>query len=390
MGRRRHQARQRSQGLAYRAAALVAIGAAIITGALAAVSTAPRPRIDGTPLRIPIFPRLLGRVNDGGHIEPIGMVIPPDASRETAWPPALLNPDARLRWGWDLSLGRPSSREVLFTFDDGPNPGTTDRLLPILARANVHAAFFVCGWRMESSEEPLRTRSRQILRDTLAAGHVIGNHTVHHHQLSALTPDRVRYEIEHNADLIEEVIGERPHLFRPPYGAYSEDVRRHLVSRGNELWMWSIDPHDYLLVNDSDTVAQRVITNLGNHAGGTVLLHDTHPWSVAAVPKILRWLDRENRDREQAGRPPYVVLDPARYLEGARARLPMIRAAEALAQGSPRARDAGRADVAAAVEPTTGPVAEGPVDAAVGTAVDARVRTDAGARRAPMDAGDGR
>ena len=71
------------------------------------------------------------------------------------------------------------------------------------------------------------------------------------------------------------------------------------------------------LVEGVEAVAQRIITNLGNHAGGTVLLHDTHPWSVAAMPKIIRWLERENAAREQAGRAPYVVLDPARYLEGA-------------------------------------------------------------------------
>lgn len=372
MGRRRHQARQRSQALAYRAAALLAIGAAVITGALMALSTAPRPHLDSTALRFPLPPRLIASVDDAGRLEPLGMVIPPDASRAPSWPPALLNPEARLRWGWDLSLGRPGSREVLFTFDDGPNPGTTDRLLPMLARANIHAAFFVCGWRLESSEQPLRNRSRQILRDIVAAGHIVGNHTVHHYQLPTLTPERVRYEIEHNADLIQEVIGERPHLFRPPYGAYSEDVRRHLVSKGNELWMWSIDPHDYLLVNNAESVAQRVITNLGNHAGGTVLLHDTHPWSVAAMAKIIRWLDRENSDREQSGRAPYVVLDPARYLEGARARLPQIQAADALVNNANRgrSRDAG-ADAGPAVEPTTGVVGEGPLDAGAASAMDA-------------------
>ena len=214
MGRRRHQARQRSQALAYRAAALLAIGAAVITGALIALSTAPRPRLDSTALRFPVPPRLIASVDDAGRLEPLGMVIPPDASRAPSWPPALLNPEARLRWGWDLSLGRPGSREVLFTFDDGPNPGTTDRLLPMLARANIHAAFFVCGWRLESSEQPLRNRARQILRDIVAAGHIVGNHTVHHYQLPTLTPERVRYEIEHNADLIEEVIEHNPALTR--------------------------------------------------------------------------------------------------------------------------------------------------------------------------------
>jgi peptidoglycan/xylan/chitin deacetylase (PgdA/CDA1 family) len=80
----------------------------------------------------------------------------------------------------------------------------------------------------------------------LRQGHVVGNHTVRHRLLPTLSPEQLAHEIDHNADLIEEVIGERPHLFRPPYGGYSEDVRRHLVGLRNELWLWSIDPHDYL------------------------------------------------------------------------------------------------------------------------------------------------
>ncbi len=358
MGRRQQRAARRSQALAFRAVALLAVGAAVATGVLMALSSHPRARA-ALNLRIPVLPRLLATVDDAGHVEPLGVVVPPDAARAPSWPPPLLNPEARLRWGWDLSLGRPGAREVLFTFDDGPNPGTTDRLLPMLSRAGIHAAFFVCGWRLESSEEPLRSRARQILRDIVAQGHIVGNHTVHHLVLPQLPPDRVRYEIEHNADLIEEVLGERPHLFRPPYGAYSEDVRRHLVARGNELWMWSIDPHDYLLVNNAEGVAQAVITALGNHAGGTVLLHDTHPWSVAAVPKILRWLDQENADRALSRRAPYVILDAPHYLEGARSRLPQIIAAEADASAAAahHARDA------SAAEPTTGVMGEGDTDA---------------------------
>jgi len=309
--------------------AILAVLASVATGALMAL--AQRPALDARRAHPASRQRLRARVvaaadAQGGDAEPVAAVIPPDEVPEPAvWPPPLLNPMASQRMAWDLSMGRPNAREILFTFDDGPNPGTTNRLLPILERAGIHAVFFVCGWRLEA-EEPLRGRARQILRDIVAAGHVVGNHTVHHHILPRLSAERVRYEIDHNADLIEEVIGQRPHLFRPPYGSYSEDVRRHLVSLRNELWLWSIDSRDWALANDADAVAQRVILNLGNHAGGTVLLHDTHPWSVAAVPKILRWIETENRDRAAHGRPLYTILDPARYLEGARTRLPLLAA----------------------------------------------------------------
>ncbi len=355
--------RSRAQVLVFRAVAMLAVVTAIATGALMALSNAQRSDAAALRSRIPsrmrprsARPRVIVAQGDGGSAEPVGMVIPP--ADEVSWPPPLLNPEAHLRAAWDLSMGRPGSHEVLFSFDDGPNPGTTDRLLGILERAQIHAVFFVCGWRMEA-EEPLRSRARKILQDTAAAGHVIGNHTVHHRVLPQLSPAQIAYEIDHNADLIEEVLGERPHLLRPPYGAYSEEVRRHVTSLHNEMWLWSIDPHDYMVVGDVEIVAQRAIVGIANHAGGTVLLHDTHAWSVSAVPKILRWLDETNRERQEQGRPVYEVMDAPRFLEGARARLPMIEAAERAAQ--PRARDAGAdAGDASVVEPTTGPVTEVP------------------------------
>jgi peptidoglycan/xylan/chitin deacetylase (PgdA/CDA1 family) len=365
------------QVLAWRAAAILAVLGAVATGVAMALNaeserTAHRVRSRRGPAH-----RIIAAHTPDGGVEPIATVIPND--EPPAWPPPLLNPDARLRTAWDLSMGRPGARDILFTFDDGPNPGTTDRLLGHLARANVHAAFFVCGWRLET-DEPLRSRARGILRDIVRQGHIVGNHTVRHRLLSTLTKEQVAYEIDHNADVIEQVLGERPHLFRPPYGGYSEDVRRHLVRLRNELWLWSIDPHDYDLVGDSDRVAQRVINGLGNHAGGTVLLHDTHAWSVNAVPKILRWIQDENRDRVAHGRAPYVILDPARYLEGARARLPLIRDPEVPA--AQRARDAGAdADVEIA-EPVSGPVTQTHADGGI-IAVDASM--DAGVH-APMDA----
>lgn len=375
--------RSRAQLLAFRAVAVLSVVAAIATGALMALARAPDPRVAALRAARPHTarrhrPRVIVAQTDGGRVEPVATVIPPD--EEVAWPPPLLNPEAHLRAAWDLSMGRPGAREVLFSFDDGPLPGTTDRLLTILARAEIHAVFFVCGWRLEA-DEPLRSRARKILQDIAAAGHVVGNHTVHHRVLPSLTPEQVAYEIDHNADLIHEVLGERPHLFRPPYGAYNETVRQHTVSLHNELWLWSIDPHDYLVVGDSDAVAQRVILGIANHAGGTVLLHDTHAWSVNAVPKILRWIGDTNRERSEQNRPLYEIMDAPRYLEGARARLPQIRAAEAAAQPVGRRRD----DGGAAPEPETlGDPRMGGDDA--GSDAGAATGSDAGAAAGP-DAG---
>jgi peptidoglycan/xylan/chitin deacetylase (PgdA/CDA1 family) len=283
--------------------------------------------------------------DDHRVLEPVATVIPPaDAGpARPTWPPALLNPAANLRMAWDLALGRPNAHEILFTFDDGPNPGTTDRLLNILDRAHYKAVFFVCGWRFET-EEPMRSRARALLRDEFARGHIIGNHTVHHPNMATLSPERVTYEVDHNADLIEEIIGQRPHLFRPPYGSYSDFVRDHVEQRHDELMLWSVDSHDWQMVGDAQGVAMNVIRLIGNMAGGTVLLHDTHPWSVSAAQMVFRWLETENRDRVARGREPYRVVDPAEYIEGERARIPVLLAEhEAAAREARHARrnDAG-------------------------------------------------
>ena len=291
-------------------------------------------------IRVPRGARTIAVPTRDRGVTPIATVIPPNAAdTRLAWPPPLINPTANLRIGWDLALGRPNAHEILFTFDDGPNPGTTDRLLGLLDRAHIHAVFFVCGWRLET-EEPLRTRARAILRDAFLRGHIIGNHTVHHRDMATLSPQQIRSEVDHNADLIYEVIGQRPHLFRPPYGSYSEFVREHIADRRDELMVWSIDSHDWQLVGNAQAVAMNVIRLIGNMAGGTVLLHDTHPWSVSAAQMVFRWIETENRERAAHGRPPYRVVDPAEYLEGERARMPMLLAERAAEEEA--ARHAGR------------------------------------------------
>lgn len=294
---------------------------------------------------------IAARTRDGG-VAPVATVLSrdggSDAARARVWPPPLLNPEGHLRTAWDLALGRPGAREILFTFDDGPKPGTTDRLLDILDRHQVKAVFFVCGWRLETDSEPTRSRARAILLDAYRRGHVIGNHSITHPNMANLSMERIEREVDHNSDIIEGVIGQRPHLFRPPYGSYSDDVQRHVQRRGVELSLWSIDSHDWQMVGDAQGVAMNVIRLIGNMAGGTILLHDTHAWSVRAADMVLRWIKTENREREAAGRAPYRIVDAPDFIEGARERLPLIRAQREADESRSRRRrrdtDAGEAD----------------------------------------------
>ena len=365
---------RRGRIIAYRLVAAIALIGAVVSGGLLAVKghTAPRDvRVRPGFTRASTIPGartiVAPTTRNGTDLAPVATVIPSmDAGPPVRpWPPALLNPGANLRMAWDLALGRPNAREILFTFDDGPNPGTTDRLLGMLDRAHIKAVFFVCGWRLEA-EEPLRGRSRALLRDEFDRGHVIGNHTVHHRNMATLSPQQIAYESDHNADLIEVVIGQRPHLFRPPYGSYSEQVRNYIEGHHNELTLWSVDSHDWQQVGEAEAVAMNVIRLLGNMAGGTVLLHDTHPWSVSAAQMIFRWLETENRERAASGRQVYRVMNPADFIEGQRARIPVIEA-EREAQAR-EARHSGRHDGGGSRETNRAAEAASVGNAAMGTA----------------------
>ena len=207
--------------------------------------------------------------------------------------------------------------------------------------------------------------------------------------MANLSSERIAREVEHNSEIIEGVIGQRPHLFRPPYGSYSDDVQRHVHEHGYELSLWSIDSHDWQMVGDAQGVAMNVIRLIGNMAGGTVLLHDTHAWSVRAADMVLRWIKTENRERSDAGRPTYRVVDAAEFYEGARERLPLIQAQREAEDSRTRRRrggaDAGAADGSAStsedasVSENHSPGAYGP-GAGPGSGEAPGERRDAGAR----------
>jgi peptidoglycan/xylan/chitin deacetylase (PgdA/CDA1 family) len=385
--------------------ALMAVRSRGLDAALARLGLAPRggPRVQHDSARSRVARVIAARDRDGG-VHPVATVLSPAGNGDAGarrWPPALLNPEGHLRTAWELSLGRPGSREVLFTFDDGPKPGTTDRLLDILDRHRVKAVFYVCGWRLETDSEPTRGRARAILREAFRRGHVIGNHSMTHPNMANLSRERVEREVERTSEVIASVIGQRPHLFRPPYGSYSDEVQRHVQAKGYELSLWSIDSHDWQMVGDAEGVAMNVIRLLGNMAGGTILLHDTHPWSVRAADMVLRWLATENRERADAGRAVYRIVDAAEFIEGARERLPSILAGRAEADARDRRRrregDAGEAPGEAANGAAANGAAANGAAADAGEASGAAVNgaavsggRDAAARASEERAGEGR
>ena len=158
-------------------------------------------------------------------------------------------------------------RCVALTFDDGPDPADTPRLLDLLREKGVNATFFVVGKRADQHPE--------IVRRAWAEGHLIGNHTWSHYSLFCfLMPGRLRAEIERGSESVRRICGFRPRLFRSPVGLRHPLLAPYLEDAGLEYVSWSIRTRDTLTANSS-VLARRILNKAAS--GDIILLHDHLP-----------------------------------------------------------------------------------------------------------------
>ncbi|ROO90687.1 peptidoglycan/xylan/chitin deacetylase (PgdA/CDA1 family) [Actinocorallia herbida] len=165
---------------------------------------------------------------------------------------------------------------VALTFDDGPGDHTA-RLLDLLAEADAKVTFFLIGEQV--------VRYPDLVLREIEEGHEVGNHTWHHTQLDAAPTTRIRREVEGTSKAIERILGFKPTLMRPPYGATDSRVGKIAKSNGLAEIIWSVDTDDWR-DRKSSIVARRAIRGL--HPGSIILMHDIHPTTVDAVPAILK------------------------------------------------------------------------------------------------------
>jgi peptidoglycan/xylan/chitin deacetylase (PgdA/CDA1 family) len=171
-----------------------------------------------------------------------------------------------------------STGAVALTFDDGWNHRACSRIADILRARNVRATFFVNG--RELDERPWKWR--RILE-----GMPVGNHTYAHKRMTGLSDDAIRRQLKRNERVHEELLG-RPmlKLFRPPFGAYSERVRRVAAEAGyGRMVLWNVQPHDW---SPRTTAGQIVRRATGARRGSIILLHCRYGATVQALPKIIR------------------------------------------------------------------------------------------------------
>ncbi|HMD43105.1 MAG TPA: polysaccharide deacetylase family protein [Candidatus Acidoferrum sp.] len=130
-----------------------------------------------------------------------------------------------------------SARKLALTFDDGPNPSITPKLLNLLGRYQAKAAFFVVGKFARNCPE--------LLKETYERGHEIGNHTESHPNLFFCGPQETAIELRRCSETIESTILEHPRFFRPPFGYRSPWLSEIVHSQNMQMVMWSLLPGDW-------------------------------------------------------------------------------------------------------------------------------------------------
>jgi peptidoglycan/xylan/chitin deacetylase (PgdA/CDA1 family) len=174
-----------------------------------------------------------------------------------------------------------SPRKLAITFDDGPNPAITPKLLDLLDRHKAKATFFLIGKYVRECPE--------LAKETIARGHAIGNHTETHPNLLLLSPTQVRVELRLCHDAIRNVLGGPPKWFRPPFGIRNPWVIPAARDLGYRTAMWTLIPGDWRikpaewLIPRMQRIARHAQDNLAGsgssaaESGGTgdiLCLHD--------------------------------------------------------------------------------------------------------------------
>ena len=180
------------------------------------------------------------------------------------------------------------------TFDDGPHPQGTPRVLEVLAQENVTATFFLVGERVQADPG--------LARELTAAGHHIGLHCQRHRNLLRLGPRQTRADIEMAYDVITEHCGRPPSVYRPPYGILNASAMWLASSRGWRILLWSHWGRDWEAGATPSSIASRVTDGAG--PGAMLLLHDGDHYSapgswrstVAALPRVLEVLAERGLD----------------------------------------------------------------------------------------------
>ena len=170
------------------------------------------------------------------------------------------------------------AKKIALTFDDGPHPRYTEQLLDGLKERNVVATFFVTGENAQNYPNIIRREQEE--------GHLIGNHTYSHIQLTSGNRETFREELVKTNEILENITGEKVSFVRPPYGSWDKGFEQEL---NMFPVLWNIDPLDWCSHN-AECIAAKVVEKAGD--GDIILMHDYYDTSVTAALEVVDVLQK--------------------------------------------------------------------------------------------------
>jgi peptidoglycan/xylan/chitin deacetylase (PgdA/CDA1 family) len=196
---------------------------------------------------------------------------------------------------------------VALTFDDGPDPVFTPRVLDVLAEEQVRATFFVVGKRV--------VRHPELVRRIVAEGHAIGSHSFSHVDAGMLSWLQLLRDYRAGRRAVEQAVGRRVRLFRPPQGHYSGQSAIAVRIAGLRPWLWTIDAEDWRPGTTPDELLARARSLA---AGDVLLLHDAMELPLAPEAEdrsatVAALLEVIERVRERGLEFVTLTDPPARY-----------------------------------------------------------------------------
>lgn len=171
------------------------------------------------------------------------------------------------------------TKKIALTFDDGPHPRYTEELLDGLAERNVKATFFLLGQNIEGREE--------IIRRMAEEGHLIGNHTYYHVDITKLSQNEACREILDTSEKITAITGQPVEYIRPPFGSWDKELECEVMMIPV---FWSVDTLDWTTKNENQIV-QKVVTKIEEN--DIILMHDSYDSTVKAALRIIDLLQAE-------------------------------------------------------------------------------------------------
>lgn len=167
---------------------------------------------------------------------------------------------------------------IAITFDDGPNPDHTPRLLDMLKARNIKATFFMVGRCVVTWPHLVKRMAKE--------GHEVANHSWSHPLLTRLGNASLDSQLQKTHDAIIQACGIAPRHYRPPYGAIGMSQRKHIHEQfGYSTILWDVDPLDWKTPRNSRKVQERILAN--TKSGSIILTHDIHGSTVDAMPATL-------------------------------------------------------------------------------------------------------